>query len=118
MNTLTKTDFALTLARELGLKKAQAKEITDVFFDVLREAILQSDRIEIRGFGVWEIRPVGARPNARNPKTGERVFVPPRRKVLFKPGKILKEALSSPLHSGLAPDMSMAGSGSGEPYTT
>ena len=54
-------------------------------------------RIEIRDFGVFEVKTTKAKPKARNPKTGEIVYVPPRRKTHFKPGKLLKEELKKPL---------------------
>jgi integration host factor subunit beta len=53
-------------------------------------------RIEIRNFGVFEVKNSKAKPQARNPKTNEVIYVPPRKKVHFKAGKILKEYLSKP----------------------
>ncbi|MBT6871506.1 MAG: integration host factor subunit beta [Candidatus Marinimicrobia bacterium] len=50
-------------------------------------------RIELRNFGVFEVKPTKAKPRARNPRTNEEVYVPPRRKVHFKPGKIIREVL-------------------------
>ena len=66
-------------------------------FEELREAIIRGDTVEIRGFGAWKVKETKPRPNARNPKTGETIYIPARRKVSFKPGKILKEALFQPL---------------------
>jgi len=74
-----------------------AKQAVDVLFETLAEAIVEGERIEIRGFGSWEVKRTNARPRARNPRTGEEVYVPARRKVGFKPGKILRDALSIPL---------------------
>ena len=54
-------------------------------------------RIEIRDFGVFEVKKTKAKPRARNPKTGEIIYVPARRKTHFKPGKLLKEAMKQPL---------------------
>ena len=56
--------------------------------------ILEEEDIQIRGFGSWKVRQANARPNARNPRTGERVYVPARRKVTFRPGKVLKKELA------------------------
>ena len=50
-------------------------------------------RLEIRNFGVFEIKPTKAKPKARNPKTNEIVYVPPRRKISFKPSKKLSSKL-------------------------
>ena len=54
-------------------------------------------RIELRDFGVFEVKKTKAKPKARNPKTNETVFIPSRRKTHFKPSKRLKEELQRPL---------------------
>ena len=54
-------------------------------------------RIEIRDFGVFEVKKTMAKPKARNPKTGEIIYVAARRKTHFKPGKLLKEVMKQPL---------------------
>ncbi|MCH8031116.1 MAG: integration host factor subunit beta, partial [Bacteroidetes bacterium] len=54
-------------------------------------------RIELRDFGVFEVKKTKAKPKARNPKTNETVFIPSRRKTHFKPSKLMKEALQKPL---------------------
>ena len=54
-------------------------------------------RIEIRNFGVFEVKKTKAKPKARNPKTNEVIYVPPRRKTHFKPGKLLQNELKKPL---------------------
>ena len=51
----------------------------------------------MRDFGIFEVKTTKAKPKARNPKTSETVYVPPRRKTHFKPGKLLKKALKRPL---------------------
>ena len=95
MPTVTKRDLAGLLADEAGLKKSLAYRCADALFQAMAESITQGNRIEIRGFGVWEVKETKAK-NGRNPRTGEQVFVPARRKVMFKPGRILKETLSRP----------------------
>ena len=92
MPTITKRGLAKILAEEMGLKKTLAYQCVDALFQAMAESIIQGNRIEVRGFGVWEVNETNAK-NARNPKTGEQVYVPARRKVMFKAGKILKEAL-------------------------
>ena len=69
--------------------------MVDAFFQGLTDSLMQGDRIEARGFGVWQVKRTEPR-NAHNPKTGQPVYVPARKKATFKPGKILKEALSRP----------------------
>jgi integration host factor subunit beta len=68
--------------------------------DALGELMLEADpevRIELRDFGVFEVKKTKAKPKARNPKTNETVFIPSRRKTHFKPSKRLKEVLQTPL---------------------
>ena len=68
--------------------------------DAMSELMMEADpevRIELRGFGVFEVKKTKAKPKARNPKTNETVFIPSRRKTHFKPSKRLKEVLRVPL---------------------
>jgi integration host factor subunit beta len=100
--TYTKKDVAKLTADKLGLKIFQTEEIVDSMFTVLREMMSGDEndiRIEIRNFGVFEVKPTKAKPRARNPRTNEEIFVPPRRKTHFKPGKLLKEVLKKPTDS-------------------
>jgi len=97
VQTITKADLAKILVDDLNCKNTVAKEAVNVLFETLADAIVDGGRIEIRGFGSWEVRETNAQPNARNPRTGAKVFVPARRKVRFKPGQILRKALSKPV---------------------
>ena len=97
MQTITKADLAKILSDEIDCKNTMAKQAVDVLFETLADAIIEGERIEIRGFGSWDVKRTNARPRARNPRTGEEVYVPARRKVGFTPGKILRDALSTPL---------------------
>ena len=93
METITKRDLARTVAESVGIPRATALELADCLFEVMRESLIEGNRIEVRGFGVLETRATKPKPAARNPRTGETVYVPARRKTHFKPGKQLKEAL-------------------------
>jgi nucleoid DNA-binding protein len=95
--TVTKAALAKYLADQMGFPKARALEAVDLLFQAMAESIIQGNRIEIRGLGSWEVKETKEKAHARNPSTGERVYVPARRKVMFKPGKILKDVLSQPL---------------------
>jgi len=97
LKTVTKKELARTIAEAVGSKNNLVHEVVDALFSAMREELIQGNRIEIRGFGVWVVKATKAKPAARNPKTGERIYVPPRRKTHFKPGKELKEALHKPL---------------------
>ncbi len=98
--TVTKRDIAKKVAKEVGEKLPLTEKIVSTLFTTLREIMAEANpevRIEIRDFGVFEVKTTKAKPKARNPKTGEIVYVPPRRKTHFKPGKLLKEELKKPL---------------------
>jgi integration host factor subunit beta len=100
VRTLTKKEIEFKIAQKLEGKKPTEKLIVDAMFDTLRELLMTANpnlRIEVRDFGVFEIKTTKPKPKARNLKTGEFVFVPARKKIHFKPGKILKEFLKKPL---------------------
>jgi len=100
--TYTKKDVARRTAEATGEKIYVAEKIVDGFFDTLREMMSEDEdrvRIEIRNFGVFEVKPTKAKPRARNPRTNEEIYVPPRKKTHFKPGKLLREVLKQPLDS-------------------
>ena len=63
----------------------------------MRKSLINGGRIEIRGFGVLEVKDTKAKPAASNPRTNEIIYVPARRKTHFKPGILLKEAMHKPL---------------------
>jgi nucleoid DNA-binding protein len=71
--------------------------MVDSVFSAMRKSLIEGDRIEIRGFGVFQVKDTRPKPAARNPRTGDIIFVPARRKTHFKPGKLLKEALHRPM---------------------
>ena len=91
--TTTRKELVNEISEALGLKKTQIYPIIDSLFDVMREHLVDGNRIEIRGFGALEVKDTKPKPSARNPRTGAQISVPARRKAKFKPGKILKEAL-------------------------
>jgi len=100
MVTVTKRDIAKRVAKRIGEKLPLTEKVVSALFTTLREIMAEANpeiRIEIRDFGVFEVKKTKAKPKARNPKTGEIVYVPPRRKTHFKPGKLLKEELKKPL---------------------
>jgi len=90
---LTKADLVEEVARSTQLTKKQAEEIVNTVFRTIVESLQTGRKIELRGFGSFRIRNRGAR-MGRNPKTGEKVEVPPKRIPYFKPGKELKEQLN------------------------
>ena len=98
--TLTKKDVARRVAALRDEPLYRAEPWVSAVFDALRELMVEADpevRLEIRDFGVFEVKRTKAKPKARNPRTNETVFIPSRRKTHFKPSKLLREALQRPL---------------------
>ncbi len=87
---MTKKDIVRTISEEIGLTQLQTKEIVQKTFDAIVEALVAERRIELRNFGVFEVK-LRAPRKARNPRTGDKVFVPEKFVVTFKPGKEMEE---------------------------
>ena len=86
---VTKKDIVRTISEEVGLTQQQTKEIVQKTFDAIVECLVRERRIELRNFGVFEVKPRAAR-KARNPRTGQQVDVPRKHVVTFKPGKTME----------------------------
>ena len=101
VRTLTRLDIAKKIIEAHRYEKTEdALMWVEAVFSAVRELLKTADpevRIEIRTFGVFEVKLTKEKPQARNPKTGEIVVVPARRKTHFKPSKFLKEFLTVPL---------------------
>jgi integration host factor subunit beta len=87
---VTKKEIVRTISEEIGLTQLQTKEIVQKTFDAIVEALVAEHRIELRNFGVFEVKRRAPR-KARNPRTGDKVFVPEKYVVTFKPGKEMEE---------------------------
>jgi nucleoid DNA-binding protein len=88
---VTKKEIVKTISEEIGLTQLKTKEIVQKTFDAIVEALVEEPRrIELRNFGVFEVKERAAR-KARNPRTGERVDVPAKMVVTFKPGNEMEE---------------------------
>jgi len=99
--TITKKDVSKRTAKIVEEKIYLTEKVVDGVFQALREFMSEANpevRIEIRDFGVFEVKKTKPKPKARNPKTGEIIYVPARRKTHFKAGKLLKEKLKTPLN--------------------
>ncbi len=86
---LTKADMVESLFNELGLNKREALELVDLCFHQLVACLALGEPVKLSGFGNFDLRDKVARPG-RNPKTGEKVPIPARRVVTFRPGGKLK----------------------------
>ncbi len=86
---MIKLDIINEVVNKTGITKTKAELAVETVFDSMKKALSHGDRIELRGFGVFNVRPrktgIG-----RNPRTGQQVNIPPGRAVRFKPGKELQ----------------------------
>jgi len=87
---VTKKEIVKTISDEIGLTQLKTKEIVQKTFDAIVETLCDEGRIELRNFGVFEVKRRAAR-KARNPRTGDKVEVPEKFVVTFKPGKEMEE---------------------------
>ena len=87
--TLTKADLAKHLDEEIGLTNREAKEIVELFFQYIGDALVKGQQVKISGFGNFTLHDKSERPG-RNPRTGEEVPVTARRVVTFHCGQKLK----------------------------
>jgi len=92
--TLTKADLIEEVLRITELPRKESETIVETIFDSIIESLQNGDKIEIRGFGSFRTRQRRGRVG-RNPKTGEKVEVPPKKIPFFKPSKELKDFVNS-----------------------
>lgn len=91
---MTKAELVDEVARNSELSKKDAEVIVQTVLDSIIESLQGGDKVELRGFGSFRLRERASR-QGRNPKTGEKVFVPAKKVPYFKPGKELKELINS-----------------------
>ena len=87
---MTKKEIVKAISEQMNLTQLQTKEIVQRTFEAIVETLVTEGRIELRNFGVFEVKKRAAR-KARNPRTGDRVHVPEKFVVTFKPGKKMEE---------------------------
>ena len=90
---MTKSELVEIVAREAEISKKDADVIVSSIIDSIVGALHRGEKVEIRGFGSFRIRQRNAR-NARNPRTGDAVKVPPKKVPYFTPGKELRTILN------------------------
>ncbi len=87
---MTKKEIVKQISERIGLTQLKTKDIVQQTFDAIVDTLIEVGRIELRNFGVFEVKMRKAR-KARNPRTGERVDVEPKKVVTFKPGKEMED---------------------------
>jgi len=90
---MTKRELVIQVANRLGMTQSDVAKIIGGTFDTISQSLSDGRRWELRDFGVFEVKTRASR-IGRNPRTGDKVPVPERRVVTFRPGKIMKEAVA------------------------
>ena len=91
--SMTKAELVEEVSRVSDLTKKHSEVIVDTVFKSIIDALHRGEKIELRGFGSFRLRKREPR-KGRNPKTGDKVDVPPKKVPYFKPGKELKELIN------------------------
>lgn len=89
---MTKKEIVRIIAEETGLSQLQTREVVERFFKAIVDTVLQEGRVELRNFGVFEVKTRKPR-LIRNPNTGEKMEMPAKDVVVFKPGKELESRI-------------------------
>jgi DNA-binding protein HU-beta len=89
LKAVIKLDIINRVAEKTGVPKMKAEQAVDALFHSMKEALTRGERIELRGFGVFVVKP-RKRGVGRNPRTGEEVAIPSGKTIRFKPGKDLQ----------------------------
>ncbi len=90
---MNKTNLIDSVAVKANLKKAEAKAAVDAVFAALEEALVAGDKVQLAGFGSFEVKTRAAR-TGRNPATKETIQIPASKALSFKAGKALKDAIN------------------------
>ena len=91
--SVTKNDMVIEIAQKTAIEQQKVKQVVQLTLDSIIDILASTGRIELRNFGVFEVRERKAR-KARNPRTGEEVMVASKKVVTFKAGKIMEERIA------------------------
>ena len=91
---MNKSELVKALADQANISLDEATLVVNTFVDSMKESLLEGGRVEIRGFGSFKVKEYGSYAG-RNPRTGEKVAVEPKRLPFFRGGKELKEYLNA-----------------------
>ncbi|OXS80282.1 DNA-binding protein [Domibacillus enclensis] len=92
VNGMNKTDLINEVAETAELSKKDATKAVDAIFDAIQDTLAKGDKVQLIGFGNFEVRERSAR-KGRNPQTGEEIEIAASKVPAFKPGKALKDAV-------------------------
>lgn len=118
---MTKKEIVKKISEDIGLTQLKTKDIVQRTLDAIINTLVSEGRIELRNFGVFEVKRRAPR-KARNPRTGDKVYVPSKNVVTFKPGKEMEELVRKMNSANLplledAPDADEDANGPVEPGT-
>jgi integration host factor subunit beta len=118
---VTKKEIVKKISEDIGLTQLKTKDIVQRTLDAIIQTLVSEGRIELRNFGVFEVKRRAPR-KARNPRTGDKVYVPSKNVVTFKPGKEMEELVRKMNPEKLPlldedSDADLAGNGPVEPAT-
>ena len=91
---MNKSELVKALADQANISLDEATLVVNTFVDSMKDSLLEGGRVEIRGFGIFKVKEYGSYAG-RNPRTGEKVAVEPKRLPFFRAGKELKEYLNA-----------------------
>ncbi|MEH7013422.1 HU family DNA-binding protein [Neobacillus niacini] len=89
---MNKTELVIQVAKTSELSQKEASKAVDAVFDTVLDALKKGDKVQLIGFGNFEVRERAAR-TGRNPQTGEEIQISAGKVPAFKPGKVLKDAV-------------------------
>jgi DNA-binding protein HU-beta len=94
---MIKVDIINEVSKAADITKVRAEQAVEIVLDAMKSSLMNGERIELRGFGVFQVKP-RKRGIGRNPRTGKEVKIPPGRTIRFKPGKELQslEQIAAP----------------------
>lgn len=91
---MTRAELIVNVADKIGLDRKTSERAVAATFEAIKEALIKGDKVQVLGFGTFEVRERAAR-KGRNPRTGEEIEIESSKLPSFKAGKSLKEACNS-----------------------
>lgn len=98
---MNKSQFTQKYANDFHLPTHKAHQIIEAVLSKMSEALIDGDRIELRGFGTFSVREFGKK-RGRNPKTGETIEIENSKRLYFRPGKLVRTSLIKSKEAGVA----------------
>lgn len=91
---MKKAELITAMAAKAGMKKTDTQKVLDAFIEVIGEELATGEKVQITGFGTFEVSERAAR-EGRNPQSGETMTIPASKSPKFKPGKVLKDKVNA-----------------------